>query len=165
MSENSAQNIAAGSAEGGAEEAGSADAGDSAEQNWASGRPVHFEIQAADPRRAVEFYTSVFGWRTEDWSEYVGATYIGLSTGAGPGIDGAILGRPGGENAEVGGPVMGAVLTIGVDDLDAVAERITAAGGTVALPKYALPGMAWQGYFHDTENNVFGLHQPDREAK
>ena len=38
-------------------------------------------------------------------------------------------------------------------------------GGSVALPKYALPGMAWQGYFHDTENNVFGLHQPDPEAR
>jgi hypothetical protein len=34
----------------------------------------------------------------------------------------------------------------------------------VALPKHALPGMAWQGYFHDTENNVFGIHQPDPDA-
>jgi len=25
--------------------------------------------------------------------------------------------------------------------------------------------MAWQGYFHDTENNVFGVHQPDPEAR
>jgi len=24
--------------------------------------------------------------------------------------------------------------------------------------------MAWQGYFHDTENNVFGIHQPDPDA-
>ena len=29
----------------------------------------------------------------------------------------------------------------------------------------ALAGMAWQGYFHDTENNVFGIHQPDPDAK
>ena len=156
MTENAAQDSTAGGTDG----------GDSAQpQDWSTGRPVHFEIQAADPQRAVEFYTGVFGWGTEDWSEYVGATYIGLSTGTGPGIDGAILGRPGGENAEVGGPVMGAVITMGVADFDAVAERILAAGGTVALPKYALPGMAWQGYFHDTVNNVFGLHQPDPEAK
>ena len=156
MTENAAQDSTAGGTDG----------GDSAQpQDWSTGRPVHFEIQAADPQRAVEFYTGVFGWGTEDWSEYVGATYIGLSTGTGPGIDGAILGRPGGENAEVGGPVMGAVITMGVADFDAVAETILAAGGTVALPKYALPGMAWQGYFHDTENNVFGLHQPDPEAK
>jgi len=25
--------------------------------------------------------------------------------------------------------------------------------------------MAWQGYFHDTENNVVGIHQPDTDAK
>ena len=30
-----------------------------------------------------------------------------------------------------------------------------------ALPKMALEGMAWQGYFLDTEGNTFGLHQPD----
>jgi predicted enzyme related to lactoylglutathione lyase len=34
----------------------------------------------------------------------------------------------------------------------------------VALPKYALPGMAWQGYFIDTEGNTFGVHQPDPDA-
>lgn len=129
-----------------------------------SGRPVHFEIQAEDIPRAVRFYTSVFGWIAEDWSEYVGAPYFGVTTGEGPGIDGAILGRPGGRNPEVGGPVAGAVITIGVADYDEMAQRIIAGGGSEALPKYALPGMAWQGYFHDTENNVFGLHQPDPEA-
>ncbi|MCT1776494.1 VOC family protein [Brachybacterium sp. p3-SID957] len=132
---------------------------------YSSGRPVHFEIQAADIPRAVRFYVSVFGWTAEDWSEYAGAPYFGVTTGDGPGIDGAILGRPGGENPEVGGPVAGVVLTIGVADYDEMTQRIIAAGGSVALPKYALPGMAWQGYFHDTENNVFGLHQPDPEAR
>ncbi len=62
-------------------------------------------------------------------------------------------------------PVQGAVLTMGVGDFDAAAQAILEAGGSVALPKYALPGMAWQGYFLDTENNVFGVHQPDPEAK
>jgi predicted enzyme related to lactoylglutathione lyase len=30
-------------------------------------RPVHFEIMAADPARAVEFYTKVFGWQIHKW--------------------------------------------------------------------------------------------------
>ncbi|MGP9602349.1 VOC family protein [Brachybacterium sp. AOP42-E1-35] len=106
----------------------------------------------------------MFGWTSEDWSEYAGAPYFGLTTGTGSGIDGAVLGRPGGANPEVGGPVAGGVLTMGVADHDEIAAKILAAGGTEALPKHALPGMAWQGYFHDTENNVFGLHQPDPEA-
>lgn len=63
-----------------------------------------------------------------------------------------------------GSPVCGAVLTIGVDDFDAYADKITQAGGKVAMPKYALPGMAWQGYFLDVDGNIFGLHQPDENA-
>lgn len=128
-------------------------------------RVVHFEIHAADPQRAVAFYQAVFGWAVEDWSEYSGMPYFGVKTGPedAMGIDGAIMKRMG-ENMPVGGPVAGAVLTIGVADFDETAAKIEAAGGTVALPKHALPGMAWQGYFHDTENNVFGVHQPDPEA-
>ena len=53
---------------------------------------------------------------------------------------------------------------MGVEDFDTTAATIEAAGGTVALPKTALTGMAWQGYFLDTEGNVFGIHQPDTSA-
>ena len=70
-----------------------------------------------------------------------------------------------GDNPAAGATVAGAVLTMGTDDFDATAARIVEAGGTVALPKSALVGMAWQGYFLDTEGNVFGVHQPDPEAK
>ena len=35
-------------------------------------RVIHFEIHAADVPRAVAFYTDVFGWETEDWSEFAG---------------------------------------------------------------------------------------------
>ena len=127
------------------------------------GRPVHFEIHAADPNRAVAFYTAVFGWKTEDWSGFAGMPYFGMTTGEGPGIDGAIMQRQG-ENPDPGTLVAGAVLTIGVDSFDDTAERVLAAGGTVAQPKAALPGMAWQGYFLDTENNVFGVHEADPNA-
>lgn len=44
-------------------------------------------------------------------------------------------------------------------------RKILAHGGKVAMAKYALPGMAWQGYYTDTEGNVFGIHQPDETAK
>ena len=139
-----------------------ADTGD--EVSYGNGRPVHFEIHAADPARAVAFYAGVFGWQSEDWTEYAGMPYFGLRTGDGPGIDGAIMQRHG-DNPEPGAPVGGGVLTMGVASFDDAAERILAAGGTLAMPKYALPGMAWQGYFLDTENNVFGIHEPDPEAK
>lgn len=30
-------------------------------------RPVHFEIPADDPARAIEFYRAVFGWTFQKW--------------------------------------------------------------------------------------------------
>lgn len=126
---------------------------------------VHFEIHAEDVQRAVDFYVAAFGWTTEDWSEFTGSPYIGVHTRAEgePGINGAIMQREG-ANPQPGSPVLGAVLTVEVEDFDAVADRIEAAGGTVAMPKYPLTGMAWQGYYLDTEGNVFGIHQPDENA-
>lgn len=130
-------------------------------------RPIHFEIHADDVPRAVKFYTDVFGWSFEDWSEYAGVAYFGATTGPDdqPGINGAIMARQPGAAVAPGTPMIGAVLTLGSGDYDADHERILAAGGQVARPKAALPGMAWQGYYSDTEGNIIGLHQPDPEAK
>lgn len=128
-------------------------------------RPVHFEIHADDVQRAVAFYREALGWSFEDWSEFAGAPYFGATTGNEPmGINGAIMQRQGPGGGE-GAGVNGAVLTVGVDDYDAAEAKIRYAGGTVAMPKAALPGMAWQGYFLDTEGNVFGVHQPDENAR
>jgi predicted enzyme related to lactoylglutathione lyase len=129
-------------------------------------RVVHFEIQADDVERAKAFYAEVFGWTYQDFSQVTGGSpYWGVTTGGAdePGIDGGLLPRP----VSAPGLEQGTnayVCTVGVGDFDATAARIVAAGGRVALPKYALPGMAWQGYFVDTEGNTFGVHQPDPAA-
>ncbi|WP_040165207.1 VOC family protein [Microbacterium gorillae] len=127
---------------------------------------IHFEIHAADVARTVEFYTSVFGWTAEDWSGFAGMPYWGVTTAAAGemGINGAIMQRQGDDPAP-GGAVSGAVITLGSGDFDGDAAKILAAGGQIALPKAALPGMAWQGYFLDPAGNVFGLHQPDPDAR
>lgn len=130
------------------------------------GRPVHFEIQVDDIERAKNFYAEVFGWAYEDYSEFTGSPYWGVTTGDDdtPGINGGLLQRP----APTPGREQGTnafVVTMQVDDYDATMEKILSLGGEEALPKYALPGMAWQGYFLDTEGNTIGLHQPDPEAR
>jgi len=126
-------------------------------------RPIHFEIHADDLERAKAFYGAVFGWTYEDYSQVAGSAYWGVTTGPQdePGINGGLMSRP---QSGAGAAVNGAVLTMGVDDFDATAAAIEASGGRVALPKAALPGMAWQGYFLDTEGNTFGIHQPDENA-
>ena len=81
-----------------------------------------------------------------------------------PGINGGLLKRPAktpphecGTNAFV--------CTVQVDNFDETAKKIKAAGGIVAMPKFAIPKMAWQGYFIDTEGNTFGVHQADENAE
>ena len=81
-----------------------------------------------------------------------------------PGINGALMKRQSPPPAP-GQAMNGFACTMGVEDYDATEAKIISGGGTVALPKHALPGMAWQGYYMDTEGNVFGIHQPDENAK
>ena len=52
-----------------------------------------------------------------------------------------------------------------VENFDEVSEKILQLGGKVALPKFAVPGVCWQGYFIDTDNNTFGIFQVDEAAK
>lgn len=128
-------------------------------------RVVHFEIQADDVERAKSFYAAVFGWSFQDYGEVTGTTYWGVVTGPEdqPGINGGLLQRPAPAPALEQG-TNAFVCTVGVDDYDETEGRILAAGGQVALPKMALTGMAWQGYYLDTEGNTFGIHQPDPNA-
>ncbi|MFC7321533.1 VOC family protein [Halobacillus campisalis] len=130
------------------------------------GRLVHFEIHVDDMNRAKEFYGEVFGWTFEDWSEYTGMPYFGAVTGDDKelGINGALMQRQSAP-PELNQPLNGFACTMSVDDYDAIELKIITNGGKVALPKYALPGMAWQGYYTDTEGNIFGIHQPDENAK
>lgn len=130
------------------------------------GRIVHFEIHVDDMERAMKFYGEVFSWSFQDWSDFAGMPYFGAVTGEDSelGINGALMQRQG-PRPEAGQAMNGFACTMGVENYDDTHERIMANGGTVALPKHALPGMAWQGYYIDTEGNVFGVHQPDENAK
>lgn len=130
------------------------------------GRPLHFEIHVDDMERAKKFYGEVFGWKYEDWTGFAGMPYFGAVTGddSQPGINGALMQRQSAA-PELGQPVNSFVVTMGVEDYDATEAKILEHGGKVALPKYALPGMAWQGYYLDTEGNIIGIHQPDQNAK
>ncbi len=128
-------------------------------------RVVHFEVLADDLERAKAFYAAVFGWEFQDYGAVTGSPYWGIVTGPDDdmGINGGLMQRPVPAAAPEQG-VTAYVCTIGVEDFDATAARVLAAGGQVALPKTALTGMAWQGYFLDTEGNTFGVHQPDPDA-
>lgn len=56
------------------------------------------------------------------------------------------------------------VCSIEIEHFDATAEKILELGGIVALPKFAVPGTCWQGYFIDTEGNTFGIFEVNEKA-
>ena len=125
-------------------------------------RPVHFEIHAADPQRAIAFYTKLFAWQFSKWGA---EPYWLVKTGeTGPGIDGGLLPRRG-PPPDAMAPMSAFVCTVGVDDLDACTSQVTALGGQVVLPKMPIPTVAWLAYGKDTEGNVFGMMQADSNAR
>jgi predicted enzyme related to lactoylglutathione lyase len=130
------------------------------------GRVIHFEIHVNNMERAKKFYAEVFGWSFQDWSDYAGMTYFGAVTGNENelGINGALMQRQSAP-PEANQGLNAYVCTMGVEDYDSTESEIIKNGGKVAIPKNALPGMAWQGYYFDTEGNIFGIHQPDVNAK
>ena len=127
---------------------------------------IQFEIHVDNMERAKKFYEDVFGWTYEDYTDYVGYPYFGTVTGEEKeqGINGALMQREG-NVPQPDQSYNSFVCTIGITDYDATEAKILECGGKVATPKMALPGMAWQGYYVDTEGNIFGINQPDENAK
>jgi len=124
-------------------------------------RVVHFEIHAENPERAATFYKNSFGWQISKWDGP--ADYWLISTGPSnePGIDGAITKRQGPIDGEA---VIAYVCTIDVPSVDDATAKVTAHGGTIALPKMPVPHVGWLVYCKDTEGNIFGMMQNDPSA-
>jgi uncharacterized protein len=93
------------------------------------GRFVWYELMTTDMEAAQAFYTKVVGWGTEDVST-PGMAYI-LFTVEGSSI-GGLMALP--EDAKKIGERSSWIGYVGVDDVDAAAERIERLGGAVHVP-------------------------------
>ncbi len=114
----------------------------------------YFEIQASEPEKASAFYTNIFGWKFTEQSG-LPIRYWLIETG---GIRGGLLERPVktppteyGTNAYT--------CSMEVENFDATGELIMANGGRIAMAKFEIPNVCWQGYFIDTDNNTFGIFE------
>jgi len=121
---------------------------------------AYFEIQAANLGKAITFYRAVFGWKFEE-QPGLPIKYWRIATN---GLDGGLLERPA-KTPPQGFGTNAFTCSVEVENFDKTAAMILKNGGQVALPKFAVPGRCWQGYFVDTENNVFGIFQVDSHAK
>ena len=120
----------------------------------------YFEIQSSDPTREIKFYQTVLGWKFIK-EEYVPIEYYRIETNS---INGGLLKRP----TTTPPTAMGTnafTCSIQVESFDTTANLILKNGGQIALPKFAIPGRCWQGYFSDGDNNTFGIFEVDENAK
>lgn len=119
----------------------------------------YFEIQAEDLNKAIDFYSTIFGWEF-NLDSSLPIEYYRIE---GAGINGGLLPRP----AKVPDGPMGTnayVCSIQVENFDETAKMILEKGGIVALEKFAVVGKCWQGYFQDPFKNTFGIFQVDSNA-
>lgn len=120
----------------------------------------YFEIQADEPDRAISFYNQVFGWK---FSKQGGLPIDYWMIETADDLRGGLLKRPVKAPAE-GTGTNAFVCSMWVASFDETATKIMAAGGKVAMEKFAVPGKCWQGYFLDAEGNVFGIFEADENA-
>ena len=116
-------------------------------------RVSHFEVGADDPERLAKFYQEVFGWTIQKWDGPMDYWLVMTGPEGTPGIDGGIARKGEGEG--------GTINSIDVPDCDEYVAKIEAAGGTIVLPKTAVPGVGWLAYLKDTEGNTFCIMQED----
>ena len=128
------------------------------------GEVAFFEIGVADAEKGRAFYQTLFDWQFNQWS---GQKYWLIATGdkSQPGIDGGLLPRPTPAAPDSMAAVNCYVCTIDVSNLDLYVDKALKNGGTIALPKMAIPTVGWLAYCKDTEGNIFGMMQMDADAK
>jgi len=127
-------------------------------------RPIHFEIHADNPSRAVQFYESLLGWQFTKWEGPMEYWLIKTGSEGTPGIDGGLVKRMGSSPAEAAA-VNAYVCTVDTDSVDQTIDKLTTLGGKLAVPKMAVPGVGWLAYGKDTEGNILGFMQADPLAK
>jgi predicted enzyme related to lactoylglutathione lyase len=117
------------------------------------GTPIWYELMTSNPDAAGEFYTKVVGWTVGGFG---GATVNGpddyriFTAPDGQGVAG-MMKLP----AAMAGQDPAWFGYIGVDDVDAAAEKIKAAGGSIHMPPTTLEGVGRMAMVADPQGVVF----------
>jgi predicted enzyme related to lactoylglutathione lyase len=110
------------------------------------GRFAWYELITTDVKAARAFYTKVMGWGVVDAS-VPGRAYTLFTTGKA--LIGGAMDLP--EDARLMGEKSNWVGYVGVDDVDAAADRIKRLGGTVHVPPTDVPGISRFSIFADPQ--------------
>lgn len=123
------------------------------------GMPIWYELTSADPQASRAFYDHVIGWTTE--AEPSGdMDYRMIATG--DGNVGGVMRLT--EAMAADGAKPGWLFYIGVEDVDASAAAIKAAGGAVLMGPWTVPGVGPMAVVADPQGNPFYIMHGDSEA-
>lgn len=86
-------------------------------------RPIHFDLSADNPERAMGFYKEVFGWKFEKWNGPMEYWMVTTGDEKEPGINGGLT-----RKGESGMPNMN---TVSVSSVDEFSKKITDKGWKV----------------------------------
>jgi predicted enzyme related to lactoylglutathione lyase len=123
---------------------------------------VHFEMPAEDRKRMADFYTTVFGWKTQmlgpEMGDYVLATTTESDETGRPKNPGVINGGffPKSEDK----PAQHPSVVIAVEDIKEHMKSVEEAGGKVLGDPMDIPGVGQYVSFIDTEGNRVSMLQP-----
>jgi uncharacterized protein len=125
-----------------------------------SNKLSHFAIYIDDIDRAKSFYREVFQWGFQSYGpgDFLQIKSDDSDSGE---LIGALQSRT---YAPLQEKIIGFECTIQVSDVTVVIEKVKANGGTILMPKTAIPRVGWLTKFQDTEGNIVCAMQSDGEA-
>ncbi len=126
------------------------------------GKPVWFDLMTSDVDAAIDFYSKVIGYSTQQWEGDTGdkPPYTMLvAEGHGP-IGGVML-LP--DEAKAMGAPNHWLAYVMVEDVDATAKKAEAMGGA-CLSAFDIPGVGRIGILRDPDGAVMGGYTPEGES-
>ncbi|GAA3627834.1 VOC family protein [Microlunatus ginsengisoli] len=118
---------------------------------WPEGTPAWVDLMAPDFAAAKAFYTGVFGWEFSESGEEFG--YYAVASVDGEPVAG--IGPVQGPD----GPPPAWTTYVAVEDAEAAAARVAAAGGTVFAPPMKIGDFGTMAFAVDPTGCLFGLWQ------
>ncbi len=119
---------------------------------------THFAINTDDVEATQAFYRSVFGWQ---FQEYGPPGFVQVMDEQGTTPMGAIQAR---RQLLDGQPTTGFECTFGVDDVEAVRQRVVDAGGRILMERFTISNVGHLIAFEDPGGNPVLAMQYDAEA-
>lgn len=106
---------------------------------------VFFDIAGQEDENLRNFYSSIFGWESDDTGQFKVNVVSPL--------EGAIRKDPAEKR-----------IYIGVADVTETLDVIVARGGSVDTPRFEVPGVVILGLFKDPAGNEMGLVETDGDS-